>query len=149
MNFSNDVTAYTAKNVTGNLQAIPWEQIKRKWSYLAKISFLIIKSREVDMFIDLDYLELHQSMQEVCRPPGEPIARLTPFEWTCTGILPQSKLFNPTYLTYFAKNANSNGGMLRSIEQSLQKFWEMKHHEHDEVIASKSQDKEALLTVKE
>ena len=85
----------------------------------------------------------------MCRPPGEPIARLTPLEWTCTGILPQGKLFNPTYLIYFAKNAYSNGGMLRSIDQSLQRFWEMEDHEHDEVIASKSQDKEALLTVKE
>ena len=27
-NLSKDVTAYTAKNVTGNLQAIPWEQVK-------------------------------------------------------------------------------------------------------------------------
>ena len=86
-NLSKDVTAYTAKEVTGNLQAISWEQIKRKWSYLAMVSFPIIKSRQVD--IDLDYLELHQSIQDVCGPPAEPIARLTPLEWTCTGILPQ------------------------------------------------------------
>ena len=59
-NLSKDVTAYTAKEVTGNLQAIPWEQIKQKWSYLAKISFPIIKSCKVDMLIGLDYLELHQ-----------------------------------------------------------------------------------------
>ena len=148
-NLSKDVTAYTAKEVTGNLQAIPWEQIKQKWSYLPKISFPIIKSRQVDMLIGLDYLELHQSIQEVCGPPGEPIARLTPLGWTCTGILPQGKLFNPTYLTYFAKNANSNDVMLRSIDQSLQRFWEIEDYEHDEVIASKPQDNEALLTVKE
>ena len=81
--------------------------------------------------------------------PGEPIARLTPLGWTCTGILPQGKLFNSTYLTYFAKNANSNDVMLRSIDQSLQRFWEIEDYEHDEVIASKPQDNEALLTVKE
>ena len=107
-NLSKDVTAYTVKDVTGNLQAIPWEQIKRKWSYLAKISFPIIKSLQVDMLIGLDYLELPQSIQEVCGPFGEPIARLIPLGWTCTGILPQGKLLNITYLTYFAKNANSN-----------------------------------------
>ena len=104
---SKNVTAYTAKNVTEDLQAVPWEQIKQKWSYLAKISFPIIKSRQVDMLIGLDYLELHQNIQEVCGPPEEPIARLTSLGWTCTGILPQGKLFNPTYLTYFAKNANT------------------------------------------
>ena len=69
---SKDVTAYTAKDVTGNLQAIPWEKIKQKWSNLVKISFPIIKSRQVDMLIGVDYLELHQSIQEVCGPPGEP-----------------------------------------------------------------------------
>ena len=73
---SKDVTAYTAKEVTGNLQAIPWEQIKQKWSYLAKISFPIIKSRQVDMLIGLDYLELHQSIQEVCGPPGAVVFNL-------------------------------------------------------------------------
>ena len=87
-NLSKDVTVYTAKEVTGNLQVTPWEQIKQKWSYLAKISFPVIKSRQVDMLIGLDYLELHQSIQEVCGPPGEPIARLTSLGWTCTGILP-------------------------------------------------------------
>ena len=54
-NLSKDVTAYTAKEVTGNLQVISWEQIKRKWSYLAKISFPIIKSHQVDMSISLYY----------------------------------------------------------------------------------------------
>ena len=39
--------------------------------------------------------------------------------------------------------------MLRSIDQSLQKFWEIEDYEHDKVIASKPQDNEALLTVKE
>ena len=76
-------------------------------------------------------------------------SRLTPLGWTCTGILLQGKLFNPTYLTYFAKNANSNDVMLRSIDQSLQRFWEIEDYEHNKVIASKPQDNEALLTVKE
>ena len=51
-------------------------------------------------------------------------------------------------MTYFANNVNSNDVMLRSIDQSLQKFWEIEDYEHDEVIASKPQDTEALLTVK-
>ena len=82
----------------------------------------------------------------MCGPPGEPIARLTPLGWTCTGILQQGKLINPTYLTYFANN--SNDVMLRSIDHSLQKFCEIEDYVHDEVIASKPQDNEAPLTVK-
>ena len=39
--------------------------------------------------------------------------------------------------------------MLRSIDQSLQKLWEIEDYEHDEVIASKPQENEVLLTVKE
>ena len=65
------------------------------------------------MLIGLDYLELHQKIQEVCRPPGEPKA--TPLGWTCTRLLPQVKLFNPIYFTNFAKNVNNNDVMLCSI----------------------------------
>ena len=89
------------------------------------------------MLFGLAYLELHQSIQKVCGPTGKLIACLTQPGWSYTGILPQGKLFNPTYLTYFSKNANSNDIMLHLINQSLQKFWEIADYEHDEVITVK------------
>ena len=38
-----------------------------------------------DILIGLDYAEFHCATQKIRGGPGEPIARLTPLGWTCTG----------------------------------------------------------------
>ena len=39
----------------------------------------------VDMLIGVDYADLHYSIKDVRGRPGEPLARLTPLDWTCVG----------------------------------------------------------------
>ncbi len=38
----------------------------------------------MDLLIGVDYAELHYSFKDVRGQPGEPVARLTPLEWTCS-----------------------------------------------------------------
>ena len=71
------------------MQVVNWSKEKCRWSHLPGITFVQNKRRPiVDMLIGIDQAELHCSIQEVKGKPGEPIARLTPLGWTCTGTLP-------------------------------------------------------------
>ena len=80
------IHAFTADRVTGNIKAINWRSSANKWNHLKGITFPIIGARPIiGILIGIDYVDLHCSIQERKGKPGEPIARLTPLEWTCIG----------------------------------------------------------------
>ena len=54
----------------------------------------------VDLLIGVHYAELHYSFKDVLGQPGEPVARLTPLGWTCTGTV--SGLKRGDYQSSFA-----------------------------------------------
>ena len=78
-----ETTAFTTRNVTGDLQGLPWLKTRANWKHLSDIPFPKVKERHVDMLIGLDYLDLQQSTREVGGNPGDSTARLTPLGWTC------------------------------------------------------------------
>ena len=41
----------------------------------------------MDLLIGVDYAELHYSFKDDRGQPGEPVARLTPLGWTCSGTV--------------------------------------------------------------
>ena len=100
-NLQKEITAFTATNVTGNLQAISWSEKKFNWKHLQDIKFPNIQRHQVEMLFGLDYLELHTSLREVYCTPGDPIARLIPLGWTCIGYFSHSNK-NLTNFKYFA-----------------------------------------------
>jgi hypothetical protein len=84
--FKRRITAFTADNVTGDLEAVEWRRLASSWRHLRDIPFADLGSRrKVDVLIGIDNADLHLAWQEVQGAPGEPIARRTPIGWTCIG----------------------------------------------------------------
>ena len=80
--------AFMAERVTGSMKVIDWEKHVGKWSHLKGIQLPDPgKGPIVDLLIGVDYAELHYSFKDVRGQPGEPVARLTPLGWTCTGTV--------------------------------------------------------------
>ena len=64
-NLKTKITAFTIGNVTNNLKAVTWCELKSRWKHLKSILFPSIKSQLVDMLIRIDCLNLHQSLKEI------------------------------------------------------------------------------------
>ena len=83
-NVRTNVTAFTADQVTGDMETVNWNKYKRNWPNLKNIVFPYTNMRpRVYVLIGLDCADLHHAVEEVRGRPGEPIARLTPLGWTC------------------------------------------------------------------
>ena len=78
-NVRTNVTAFTADQVTGDMEAVNWNKYKRNWPHRKNIDFLCTTMRpSVDILIGLYCAELHHAVGEVRGRPGELKARLTP-----------------------------------------------------------------------
>lgn len=124
-----DVDALTADKVTGDMCVINWRKYQNKWdySYLRGLEFPRVgRHSVVDILIGMDHSELHYAYQEIRGRPDEPVARLTPLEWTCVGKIPDSSeicvqtRFNRTYFIQNQKSDNES-------DKILCKFWEMEN----------------------
>ena len=139
-----EITAFAIENVTGNLKAVTWCELKLKWKHVNSISFPPINSQHVDMLIGIDYLNLHQSLKEIRGKPEEPIARLTPLGWTCIGcVLTIDRDY--TNYAYFLHDAERD--VMRSINNSSQKFWQIDECDSSEIPTSNTKEKRALGVV--
>ena len=74
-NLKTEITAFTIQNVTGNLEAVTWCELKSRWKHLKSIFFPPTKSQHVNMLIGIDDLNLHQILKEIQEKPGEPIVQ--------------------------------------------------------------------------
>ena len=82
------ISAFTAERVTGNMKVIDWGKYAVNCTYLKGIQFPNPGIGPiVDLLIGGDYAELHYSFKDVWGQPREPVARLTPLGWTCTGTV--------------------------------------------------------------
>ena len=87
-NVKTTMSAFTAERVTRNMKVINWGKYAAKCTHLKGIQFPNLGIRPiVDLLIGVDYAELHYSFKDVRGQPGEPVARLTPLGWTCTGTV--------------------------------------------------------------
>ncbi len=99
-----------------------WSDKKGRWSHLAGIEFPRIDgSKTVDIVIGSDHPELTMSLEEVLGQPGEPVARLTPLGWTCTGMVEmlQSQDDGSYYTIACYSSADSR------VDDSLRALWNM------------------------
>ena len=118
------IHAFTADRVTGNMKAINWRSFANKWNHVKGIAFPVIGARPIiDIIIGIDYTDLHCSSQERKGKPGEPIARLTPLEWTCFGHI--NGLLQRSVQTNFIRTYNTKEIELQEINSTLAKFWEI------------------------
>ena len=124
-NVRTNVTAFTADQVTGDMEAVNWNKYKRNWPHLKNIVFPYTNMRpRVDVLIGLDCADLHHAVGEVRGRPGEPIARLTPLGWTCIGTPgsnDQPKLQTRFSSTFFVRDQTE----LEKLNTNLKKFWEI------------------------
>ncbi|KAK6171945.1 hypothetical protein SNE40_018369 [Patella caerulea] len=107
-NLSWRITAFTTERVTGNMPVVNWNIRASKFEHLKGIRFLPpANSSCVDIIIGFDYAELHYSLRNIRGKPGEPIARLTPLGWTCTGVTsrPQDGSVSNCIATYFIRDS--------------------------------------------
>lgn len=79
----------------------------------------------MDVVIGQDQVELHYARCDVKGEPGEPIARLGPLGWSCTGnpekrSSASGQLRTMLVYTFFAKPRP-----LEDLNQSLKRFWEI------------------------
>ena len=87
----------------------------------------------------MDHADPLYSKQEIWGDFGEPIARLTPFGWTCIGpttksMMPSHTNFNYTYLL-------QNGLKSVNVDKILQKFWEIEERpiRDDKILTTEDQ----------
>ena len=102
------IQAFIANCVTGDMTTVNWKVIAKKWNHLKDIKFPYVGPRPItDMLIGIDYADLHCSLSVIRGKPGEPIAHLTPLEWTCVGNPKEgrSSLHQTNFIgTYFMQN---------------------------------------------
>ncbi|XP_048247011.1 uncharacterized protein LOC124151440 [Haliotis rufescens] len=138
------MSALTINRVTGDLKVIDWQKHRNKWNHLRGIRFpTIARHPVVDLLIGIDYLQLHQSYQDVCGRPGEPIARRTPLGWTCIGNVGHDD-GQPSYcaLTYYTHSPNSE------LSDLVKSFWDVEEVKNTSQII-KPCDKRALCKAEE
>ncbi|XP_070582141.1 uncharacterized protein [Ptychodera flava] len=121
------ISALTTNRVTGDMQVIDWNKTAGKWTDLKGIDFPRRGRRSiVDVFIGLDYADLHNSYRDVRGQAGEPIARLTPLGWTC--IENPNSNQGRTIQTHFVRTYFTHGeSPLKDINVTLRKFWEVEN----------------------
>ena len=149
-NVSTRVTAFTADRVTGSMTVVNWIKYSKQWPHLKNKEFPSSATRPiVDVFMGLDWVELHCALEEVPGNPGEPIARLTPLGWTCIGN-PGSKrrhfLQKNFASTYFAKNQLE----IERLNGTLKRFWEIEDvSTPKETPVMSIEERSAMRTVEE
>ena len=135
-NVKTTINTFTAKRVTGNMKVIDWGKHAAKCTHFKGIQFPNPGIRPiVDLLMGIDYAELHYSFKDVRGQPGEPVARLTPLGWTCTGTV--SGLRGGDYhssftRTYFVREESDTD----EISHLQRKFWEIENHRttHDRLV---------------
>ena len=126
-NVKTTISAFTAERVTGNMKVIDWGKYAAKCTHFKGIQFANPAIRPiVDLLIGVDYAELHYSFKDVRGQPGEPVARLTPLGWTCTGTVSELKgSYHQSSLahTYFVREQSDT----EEISSLLRQFWEIEN----------------------
>jgi hypothetical protein len=113
--FESKVQAFTTERVTGDLKAVDWSLLGKRWRHLRSIPFASVTDREtIDMLIGIDNADLHFACREIGGELGEPTARLTPIGWTCVGQLEGEEV---TRQTFFCQDCESG------TAQALKGFW--------------------------
>ena len=121
------INTFTAERVTGNMKVIDWGKYAAKCTHLKGIEF---PNPAICPIVDLltggDYAELHYTFKHVQGQPGEPVTRLTPLGWTCTGTV--SGLIGGNYQSSFAHTyfvqEQSNTDKISSL---IRQFWEIEN----------------------
>ena len=118
---STKINAFTANRVTGDMTVVDWKPTADKWKHLRNIQFPKLRPRPfIDIFIGIDYIDLHCATEEIKGKPGEPIVRRTPLGWTCVGNL-QGQGTNPHHFN-FVRTFNASSLELEKIDLTLKKF---------------------------
>ena len=78
----------------------------------------------VDVLIGQDQIDLHFSKCDVRGNPGEPIARLGPFVWSCVGH-PEKRTTARNPRTSLACTIFCRPQVFDEINDSLKRFWEI------------------------
>ena len=79
------------------MKVINWNKHKNKWSHPKGIQFPEPSSKKyIDILLGIDYPQFHTSIKEVKGKNEDPIARLTPLDWTCVGlpVTPTTQMIN-------------------------------------------------------
>ncbi|XP_028418888.1 uncharacterized protein LOC114544441 [Dendronephthya gigantea] len=97
------------RKITGSYKVVDWRGYQNRWLHLEVCNFpKATKDPLVDVLIGQDQVDLHYARCDVKGKPGEPIARLGPFGWSCIGnpeeksLVCESLRTNLVY-TFFAK----------------------------------------------
>ena len=113
----------------------------KKWEHLKGIAFpQPVQPNKVDLLIGLDCADIHCSLRDVTGEAGSPIARLTPFGWTCVGPItahPQTA----DYGNYTGPDVETEPHE-QSVDKQLRLFWEIENVKEDQPM---SPDEQVIL----
>ena len=117
------INAMTIKSVTGQLRPVDWVEQAQKFNHLKDLSFCRPNKGKISVLIGLDHVFLHQALREVRGNQHDPIARLTPLGWTCTGktTISGKEKESARFINSFFQNKKE----IRELEKSLLQFWEI------------------------
>ena len=118
------INAMTINRVTGTLEPVNWKEQALQFKHLRKIPFWKPNRGKISVLLGMDHVHLHRALQEVYGGYKDPVARLTPLGWTCTGrtsYRDQSGSCSRFASTFFQHNK----GGIQQIEKYIKLFWEI------------------------
>ncbi|XP_064648547.1 uncharacterized protein LOC135500823 [Lineus longissimus] len=124
---SGEITAKVGARVLDrlceNLPPQNWQHLRDQWSHLKGIEFPRVDwCKTVDILIGADHPELTLALEERPGQLGEPVARLTPLGWTCTGSIEVVTPLTSNSVT----TANTYSTITdRQLDESLRSLWNM------------------------
>ena len=69
-----ELSAFTTRQVTGDLHPINWRAESRRWNHLRGINVPSIGPYPIiDKLIGIDYADLHYPLKDVQGAPGQPV----------------------------------------------------------------------------
>ena len=114
------IQAFTVNRVTGNLKAVNWAVMARKWKHLKDIKFPSVGPKPtIDILIGVDYADLHCAHMEVKGGSNELVARLTPLGWTCVG-----GFSGQPFSSHFVMSVSDSKDLVE-LNNTIRKLWEI------------------------
>ena len=83
--YSTAFQAWTQPDITAPLPAVDWHQMSQQFPHLQQLPLPQVDSRQVDILIGIDVIDVHRVLEEATGRAGEPIARRLPLGWVCFG----------------------------------------------------------------
>ena len=127
--FSECLCANVLNNITGDMPAFNWAELKDKWPHLASVPFeQTARRKQIDVLIGSNQPLFHHVLKEVhSNKSADPVARLTHLAWVCFGptIVEEHRRKLRSYFTGTYRSSHIEKSVIHPQDDQLRQFWEL------------------------